>query len=297
MPLSIVTGATGGLGYAVAKGLAKAGHHVVLTGRSQQHGADALARLRGEVPGAELEFQLCDVGSLQAVAGFAASWAERPVDVLVNNAGVMGFPERQLTADGFERQLGTNYLGHFALTLRLLPALLRTEQPRVVSVSSLAHRSGQIAFDDLQFERSYDPMRAYRQSKLAMLMFARELQRRAEERGWKLLSIAAHPGWSATRIVLNGMGQGLRERFIQAGFNFIAQSADAGAMPMLHAALAADVQPGGYYGPSRFDERRGPVAPSKVMGQARDDEAAARLWAVSEQLTGVTLPSAADAVR
>jgi len=291
MPVSVVTGATGGLGYAVAKGLAKAGHHVVVTGRSKEHGADALARLRAEAPGAELEFQLCDVSSLEAVAAFAAAWGSRPLDVLVNNAGVMAFPQRQTTVDGFERQLGTNYLGHFALTLRLLSALLRTERPRVVSVSSLAHRSGQIQFDDLHLERNYDPMRAYRQSKLAMLMFARELQRRVDQHGWPLLSVAAHPRWSATRIVLNGMGQGLRERFIQAGFNLVAQSADAGAMPMLHAALDPDVAPGCYYGPSRWDERRGPVAPSKVMGQGRDDAAASRLWAVSEQLTGVKLPS------
>ena len=129
-----------------------------------------------------------------------------------------------------------------------------------------------------------------------MLMFARELQRRAEERGWTLLSVAAHPGWRATRIVLKGIG-GAEGAVHQAAFSLLAQSADAGAMPILHAALAPDVQPGGYYGPSRFDERRGPVAPSKVMGQARDDEAAARLWAVSEQLTGATLPSAADALR
>jgi len=290
MPLALVTGAAGGLGYEVAAGLAQAGHHVVLTGRSAERGAAALTRLRRDLPDAAAEFLPLDMGSLEAVAAFAEGW-RRPVDVLVNNAGVMGFPTRQLTVDGFEQQLGVNYLGHFALTLRLLPRLLESGRARVVSVSSLAHRSGRIDFDDLQSERSYEPMRAYRQSKLAMLMFARELQRRAGERGWKLSSIAAHPGWSATGIVLNGMGTGLRGRLIQAGFNLVAQSAAAGAKPILFAALAPGAQPGGYYGPAHLGETRGPPAASRVMPHAQDAAAAARLWAVSEALTRVKLPS------
>jgi len=289
MPLAVVTGATGGIGYETAVGLARAGHHVVLTGRSAERGKEALARLRRALPGADAEFALLDVGKLDAVAAFAEAW-RRPIDVLVDNAGVMGSPTRRLTADGFEEQFGVNYLGHFALTLRLIPRLLEAGQARVVSVSSLAHRSGRIDFDDLQSERSYQPMRAYAQSKLAMLIFARELQRRATERGWPLLSIAAHPGWAATQIVVKGFG-GLRGLIAQAGFSLLAQSAANGAKPILHAALAPDVEPGGYYGPAHLNETRGRPAPARVMPQASDEAAAARLWSVSEALAGVTLPS------
>ena len=207
--------------------------------------------------------------------------------MLVNNAGIMAPPQRTLTVDGFEQQIGTNYLGHFALTGRLLPQLKAAPRAHVVSVASLAHRGAQIALDDLQGERSYNPRRAYGQSKLAMLIFARELQRRAALHGWPFVSIAAHPGWSATRIVLNGMGQGSRERFIQTAFNTLAQSAAQGAQPILYAALDPAAEPGGYYGPSRLNETRGPPAPSKVMPQAQDQATAERLWALSEKLTGV----------
>lgn len=293
---SIVTGATGGIGYAVAEGLARAGRRVVLTGRDAGKGEAALARLRHAVPRAEAAFMLLDVGNLQAVAAFAAAWTG-PVDVLVNNAGVMGYRTRQVTVDGFEAQFGINYLGHFALTLRLLPALLAGGGARVVSVSSLAHRGGRIAFDDLHSERGYSPMRSYQQSKLAMLMFARALQQRAEAHGWDLCSVAAHPGWSATRIVANGVGAGRLSRVAQAAFDLLAQSAAAGAKPILYAALDPEAAPGGYYGPAQFGETRGPVAPSIVMPQAKDQTAADRLWAVSEQLTGVRLPEVNDACK
>lgn len=290
-PVGLVTGATGGLGYAVSEGLARAGHRIVLTGRNEAKGQAALARLRAAVPGAEAEFVPLDMASLAAVRAFAARW-QGPLDLLINNAGVMAYPTRRLTEDGFEAQLGINYLGHFALTLRLLPALLEARTARVVSVSSLAHRSGRIAFGDLQGEARYDPFAAYRQSKLAMLMFARELQRRAVAQGWPLVSVAAHPGWSATRIVVNGMGGGLRARIAQGAFSLLAQSAAAGARPILYAALDPAAAPGGYYGPANLGETRGPPAPAKVMPQARDEAAAARLWTVSEQLTGVQAPLA-----
>ncbi len=290
-PVSAVTGAAGGLGYAVAEGLARAGHFVVVTGRDVARGEAALSRLRAAVPGAEARFELLDVASLGSVAAFAErAAAYGAIDVLVNNAGVMALPTRQATEDGFEMQLGTNYLGHFALTARLLPLLLLAPHARVVSVSSLAHRAARIDFDDLQGERAYRPMRAYRQSKLAMLMFARELQRQASEHGWALTSIAAHPGWSATRIILNGMGGDLRGRIMQAGFNLLGQSAANGARPILFAALSTEAQPGGYYGPSGFGEVRGPPSPSKVMPQAQDAAAAHRLWDVSESLTGAAFP-------
>ena len=287
-PVSVVTGATGGLGYATAVGLAQDGRRVVLTGRDQGRGEAALARLGREVPGAAAGFELLDLASLRSVAAFAErAGSYGSIDVLVNNAGVMALPTRQTTEDGFELQFGTNYLGHFALTGRLLPLL---RGARVVSVSSLAHRRAAIHFDDLQGAREYLPWVAYGQSKLAMLMFARELQARAMRNGWPVTSIAAHPGWAATSIILNGPGAGhpgLRERVMQAGFSLVGQSVEAGARPILFAATSPAAAGGGYYGPGGLGEIRGALAPSRVRPQAADPEAARRLWAESERLTGV----------
>ena len=287
---AIVTGATGGLGFATAEGLARAGCRVVLTGRNAEKGDAALARLRRAVPAAEAEFRPLDVSSLEAVASFATAWTG-PVDLLVNNAGVMALPERHRSVDGFELQFATNYLGHFALTLRLLPVLLAATGARVVDVSSLAHRGGRIAFEDLQGERSYSPYRAYGQSKLAMLMFARELQRRARARSWDLTSIAAHPGWSATSIVSNGMGPTMKAALAHLAFRLAAQSADEGAKPILYAALDPAADPDLYYGPANWAETRGPVAPARMFPQATDAAASAKLFDRSEELTGVSLPS------
>ena len=201
----------------------------------------------------------------------------------------MAVPERRLSVDGFELQLATNYLGHFALTLRLMPALLASPGARIVDVSSLAHRSGRIAFDDLQSERSYSPYRAYAQSKLAMLLFARELQRRARDRGWDLTSFATHPGWSATSIVKNGLGPSLKSRIANLMFRLAGQSPADGAKPILYAALDSAADPDLYYGPAHLGETRGPVAPARMMPQATDKAAATRLFDVSEQLTGIDL--------
>ena len=282
MSLAIVTGATGGLGLETALGLAYAGHEVLLTGRDEARGAAALAKVRAVGPA---RFALLDVASLDSVAAFAATVAE-PVAVLVNNAGVMALPRRETTVDGFERQLGTNYLGHFALTARLLPQL---HGARVVNVASLAHRRGRIDFEDLQSERSYNPWRAYAQSKLAMLMFGLELHRRAAAAGWNLASIPAHPGWAASRLVANGIGRkrpGPLSVVLQAGFNALAQSTEAGALPLLHAALSPDAEPGAYYGPCCWAETRGHPTRSRIMSDATDPAVCARLWDVSEHLTG-----------
>jgi NAD(P)-dependent dehydrogenase (short-subunit alcohol dehydrogenase family) len=222
------------------------------------------------------------------------------LDILVNNAGIMAPPTRQLTADGFELQFGTNYLGHFALTAHLLPALLRAEGgSHVVQVSSLAHRSAAIAWGDLQGERRYSPWRSYGQSKLAMLMFALELARRASAHGWDLVSTAAHPGWAVTDIITNGPGRGapgIKEYVMQGAFRVFGQSAAEGARPIVYAATSSDAKPGGYYGPSGFQEIKGAPSPSRIMPQAQDIEAAKRLWQVSEKLTGVefTYPSKAS---
>ena len=278
--LAIVTGATGGLGFETARGLAAAGHTVLLTGRNAAKGAYAQTRL----PGAR--FALLDLASLASVRAFAASMTE-PVSVLVNNAGVMAPDRRQVTADGFELQTGTNYLGHYALTALLLPQLI-AGRAHVVQVSSLAHRKGRLAFEDLQGERRYRPWGQYAQSKLMMLMFALELDRRARAAGWPIISNAAHPGWAATDIIANGPGGGrlgLREQVMRGAFNLFAQSAAAGARPMVYAARATEG--GGYYGPSGPGERKGAPSPSKIMPQALDRAACARLWTVSAALTGV----------
>lgn len=290
---AIVTGATGGLGWEVALGLAVQGANTVLAGRNPVKGADALTRLMARVPGAKARFELVDLASLDSVAMFAARMAAAhpAVSVLVNNAGVMSPPTRRVTADGFELQFGTNYLGHFALTARLLPQLLASGGARVVSVASLAHRMARINFQDPQGAKRYRARGSYGQSKLAMLMFALELQRRAKAAGWALTSVAAHPGLAVTDIIANGPGggnTGLREHAMQAAFRLFGQSAARGALPLLFAAVAPDAKGGGYYGPDGFMEFRGAVSPSRIMPQALDARAAARLWTLSEELTGVS---------
>jgi len=300
MRTAVVTGATGGLGYATAVGLARTGARVVLAGRNPAKGEAALARLRREAGTATASFEPLDLASLASVADFAERMlaAHPAIDILVNNAGVMAPPTRRLTKDGFELQFGTNYLGHFALTARLLPGLLRADGgSRVVQVSSLAHRGGAIAWGDLQGERRYSAWRSYGQSKLAMLMFALELARRAADQGWALVSTAAHPGWAVTDIITNGPGDGapgLKEYVMGAAFRLLGQSAAEGARPIVYAAISPDAKAGGYYGPSGFQEIKGAPGRSRIMPQAQDAVAAKRLWELSEKLTGVQFPQAAQ---
>src|SRR6185503_14117449 len=199
---AVVTGATGGLGYETALALAKAGSEVILTGRDDQKGQSAVEKISREVIGAKLSSEHLDLANLASIADFAQRMhARQSLDLLINNAGVMALPRRQITADGFEMQFGTNHLGHFALTALLMPLLRRASRPRAVSVSSLAHRTGLIDFSDLQGARVYSPWKAYGQSKLACLIFALELQRRSEAAGWNLTSIAAHPGFARTNYL------------------------------------------------------------------------------------------------
>jgi NAD(P)-dependent dehydrogenase (short-subunit alcohol dehydrogenase family) len=216
------------------------------------------------------------------------TWDGRPIDVLINNAGVMDLPTRQTTADGHERQLGVNFLAHFALTARLLP-LLRAGKARVVQLSSVAHRGGRIRLDDLNWTRGYRSWPAYQQSKLAMLMFAQELQRRSDAEGWGLTSVAAHPGVARTDLVVNGAGgrRPLRTAISRLLVATLAQSAARGALPVLMAATAPDVTPGGYYGPQGPGEVRGRPGPARVDRAGRDPATAAALWAAAERLTGV----------
>jgi NAD(P)-dependent dehydrogenase (short-subunit alcohol dehydrogenase family) len=294
----VITGATGGLGYETALALAGTGAKVVLTGRSDAKGRDALQRIRARFPAADISYETLDLASLASVAGFAARFAvpHTSLDLLINNAGVMALPKRQTTADGFEMQFGTNYLGHYALTAHLLPLLRRGNQPRIVNLSSLAHRSGRIDFDDLQGAKSYNPFKAYSQSKLAMLIFALELQRRSNAAGWGLMSNAAHPGYALTDLMANGPGArsllGQLSRILQP---FASQSAADGALPTLFAATSPQAVPGGYYGPAGFYELRGSPAPAKIMPRAKDAAVASRLWDVSATLTGVSLDQFATA--
>ena len=291
---AVVTGATGGLGLETALGLVERRASVVLAGRSLAKGETALRQIRERVPGARIGFELLDLASLASVQAFVAGILARPepLDILVNNAGIMALEPRQTTMDGFEAQFGTNYLGHFALTAGLLPALLRARsEARVVSLASLAHRQGRIDFADPHGERRYDGWRAYRQSKLAMLIFARELQRRSTEHGWPIRSVAAHPGWAYTAIIDNGPGRSqpsAKTWLMSLVFRLRGQSARAGALPILYAATAPEAEPGGYYGPAGRGEIRGPVGPSQVMPWAADPETAERLWHLSERETGTT---------
>jgi NAD(P)-dependent dehydrogenase (short-subunit alcohol dehydrogenase family) len=277
----IVTGANSGIGHAAAAALASAGATVVLAVRDQAKGEAAAATMPGTT-----EVRPLDLASLDSVRAFAASW-QGAIDMLINNAGVM-IPPLSRTADGFELQFGTNHLGHFALTNLLLPHVAG----RVVTVSSDAHRGGAIDFDDLNWERRrYRPWRAYGQSKLANLLFTSELQRRLTEAGSTVKATAAHPGYAATNLQSHSGSRVVAFAMEQLGNRLIAQDAAGGALPTLYAAFA-DIPGGSFAGPS------GPFglglrgAP-KLVGRsaaARDEEAARRLWTVSETLTGVSFP-------
>lgn len=289
--LAVVTG-TGGLGLEDALALARAGAEVILAGRNPDKGSDAVAQIRSAVPAGKVRFEALDLASLKSVAAFAARLKQQhgKLDLLINNAGVMVPPARQVTEDGMELQFGTNYLGHFALTAELMPLLLSGDKPRVISLSSIAARPGQINFDDLQSAKDYVPMRAYAQSKIACLMFAFELQRRSDAAGWGITSIGSHPGIARTDLLHNAPGRGSAMGMARSLMWFLFQPAAQGALPTLYAATAPAAKPGAYYGPDKMGEVRGYPAPAKVPPQAMNRDVAARLWQVSEQLAGVTFP-------
>ncbi|MEV0825471.1 oxidoreductase [Nonomuraea rubra] len=272
---AVVTGANSGIGLPTALELARHGARVIAAARDPDKGAEAVRRILREVPGARVEPGLLDLADLASVRRFAAGVTE--VDLLVNNAGI-AMISRQRTADGFEMQLGTNHLGHFALTGLLLPLLAARPGARVVTVTSDAHTAGRIDFDDLGLERGYGRMAAYARSKLANLLFALELQRRADRAGVDLTSTAVHPGSTATNIVKLGPLQPL--------VRLLLKPPAAGAVPSLYAATAPGVRGGEYFGP-----RARPLRPSKA---ARSQELAARLWEVSVELTGVRFEEFAD---
>lgn len=288
---TVVTGANSGLGYFTALELARHGAEVVLACRNQAKGEEAMASMRAEVPGGQLQLASLDLADLASVRQFAKQFQadHEGLDVLVNNAGVMAIPHHR-TADGFEMQFGTNHLGHFALTGLLLPALLARKAPRVVAVSSMAHVIGRIRFDDLQHEKSYSKWLAYGQSKLANLLFARELDRRAKQAGSRLIAVAAHPGYAATNLQTAGpemAGRQLQARVMEALNGIVAQSAAQGALPTLYGAVAPEVVGGEFFGPNQLLGMRGYPTRSMSTPAGRNVETAARLWTVSEELTGV----------
>ena len=289
---ALVTGANSGLGLQTAKALAAAGACVILGCRDLSKGERARDLIAGEVPGASLELLELDLADLKGIERAADVVSARPVplDLLVNNAGVMAPPRRE-TRDGFELQLGTNHLGHFALTGRLIEKLLAAPEPRVVNVSSIAHRAGTIDFGDLNWEASYSRWPAYGRSKLANLLFTLELARRAEAAGTNLIAAAAHPGYASTNLQTNGPGMGrlgpLARPVMKVANLVLAQSDEMGALPTLYAATAAGVEGDDYFGPDGIGEQRGHPKRVGRTSRAADAEVAARLWVVSEELTGV----------
>ena len=294
----LITGANSGIGYHAALKLARRDAEVILACRDRRKGLAALARLKDEAPGRRVELAVVDLASLTSIRAFAEEELrrERPLDVLINNAGVMGVPRRTETPDGFETQFGTNVLGHFALTGLLLPALERAaassaEVPRVVTIASIAHKRTHLELDDLQSEKTYSPMRAYQQSKLANLMLAFELSRRLRTVSSRIMSVAAHPGVASTALFRmdgrSATAKAIREVVGHTIGIFLNTDAE-GALPTLYAATSPEAQDRGYYGPQGLGEMRGEVVgPAQVAPQARDVEAAARLWGRCEEFTGV----------
>ena len=284
---ALVTGANSGLGLVTARELARAGATVLLACRDTAKGEQAETRIAAAVPQADVsvwELDLADLGSVRALAQRYGAYHDL-LDLLINNAGVMA-PPRRTTMDGFESQFGTNHLGHFALTGLLLARLLASPEPRVVTLSSGAHRIGRMKFDDLQREQGYNNWLAYGQSKLSNLLFCFELQRRATAAGTALKSLAAHPGYARTNLQFSAPPW--YEQLVMRVTNpLLGQSADLGALPTLYAATVPDLPGGTFIGPDGFMEHRGHPHIVTAAGKAYDETAWRRLWDVSEQLTGV----------
>ena len=297
---AVVTGANSGLGFCLAKRLAAAGADVVMAIRNKGKGEAAIAKIRRGVPTAKLTIRALDLSSLKSVAVLGDELAAqgRPIDILINNAGVMTPPQRQETEDGFELQFGANHLGHFALTAHLLPLLRAAEAARVVTVSSIAASQRNLDFDDTDARHGYRPMRSYGMAKLAQLMFAVELDRRSRHGGWGLTSNAAHPGLSKTNL-LSGASYGRDKPTLQARLTqltwrllpFMWLEVDEGIKPTLYAAVSPDAEGGRYYGPRGFYETAGGgVTFAGLPRTARSEADLIQLWQLSEKLTGVSYP-------
>lgn len=290
--LAVVTGASDGIGFGLAGRLAAAGAEVLMPVRSRNKGAAAVERILAQTPGAAVSLRDLDLASLASVAALGDTLNDegRPIDILVNNAAVMAPQTRHTTVDGLELQFGTNYLGHFALTAQLLP-LLRAGRARVTTVTSLAARKASYNWGDLQWERSYHPMNAYGQSKLATLQFALELQRRSEASGWEITSNAAHPGLTTTNLQSSGPnmgrdGEASIDRWMKrlAKRGFLVQTVATGVLPALYAATMPEAKGGAFYGPDGLLHTTGAPARQRLYKSARDEDEARRLWQVSEEL-------------
>jgi NAD(P)-dependent dehydrogenase (short-subunit alcohol dehydrogenase family) len=299
--LIVVTGANSGTGKEASARLAAAGAHVVMAVRTPAKGELAKAEILAEHPAAKLTVRRVDLADLASVRQFADGMLAEgpPIDVLVNNAGVMAPPTRMRTADGFELQFGSNFLGPFALTLRLLPLLLAAPAPRVATMSSASANYGKIHFDDLQWEnRRYSSHLSYAQSKLADLLMAQRLAAIAAERGWNLLSTSAHPGYTMTNLQTAGaaLGRDKPKRTLFNSANFLPkQEVAQGAEPLLYAATDPAATNGAYYGPGGRFGLVGPTAPARITRRALDTDVATRLWAEAERLTGLTLAAVISA--
>lgn len=296
--LAVVTGASDGIGFVIATRLAGAGAEVIMPVRNPAKGENAAGRVRDLVPGATVSTRPLDLSSLESVSSFTDQLASegRPIDILINNAGVMTPPSRQVTRDGFELQLGTNHLGHFALTLGLLP-LLRQGKARVTHQTSIAARSGAINWGDLNWENSYNVRKAYSQSKIAVGLFARELDQRSAAAGWGITSNLSHPGVSPTNLLAAQPGMGRQEdtgsvRAVRAfsRMGILAGTVDTAALPALLAATGPGSQGGQFFGPKGLGNLRGAPAQQQLWTPLRNMDDAHRLWEVSERLVGVRFP-------
>ncbi|MDG2524252.1 SDR family oxidoreductase [Stenotrophomonas sp. HITSZ_GD] len=289
----VVTGGTSGMGFEDAKALAAAGARVVIVARNAQRGQEAIEKIRQAVPAAQVAFEGVDLSSLASVRDLGQRLnASLPrVDGLINNAAIMAPPTRGTSVDGLEMQFATNYAGHFVLTAELLPLLRKSQAPRVVTLSSIAVHRGTLDLDDLQSTGAYEPMATYAQSKLACLMFAFELQRRSEAGGWGIESMAAHPGVAVTELVARGPGLDSAQGREWASHREHFQTAAQGAIPTLYAATAPTAQGGVYYGPTGPNEVAGPLGVATVPAIAGDAATAARLWELTETITGARFPS------
>ena len=297
---AVVTGASDGIGLGLAARLAAAGAEVVVPVRNRAKGEAALARIRQSTPDADVSLRDLDLASLASVAALGETLGaeDRPIHLLINNAGVMTPPERRTTADGFELQLGANHLGHFALVAHLLP-LLRAGHARVTSQISVAANQGAISWDDLSWEGSYNGMRAYSQSKIALGLFGLELDRRSERHGWGISSNLAHPGIApsnllAARPELGRATDTVGRRIIAAlsARGILVGTVETAGLPALLAATGPDAKPGALYGPSGPGHLGGPPAEQRMYSRLRSPDDAARLWRVSEELTDVVVPAA-----
>jgi NAD(P)-dependent dehydrogenase (short-subunit alcohol dehydrogenase family) len=283
---AIVTGANSGIGWHTAKELAAHGARVVLAVRDVERGKQAVDRIRSSVGHADVDVSHLDLASMTSVRAFGENWVG-PLDLLINNAGVMAPPRRQMTEDGFELQFGTNHLAHFVLTGLLLGALAESRHGRVVTVSSTAHHQGKADVVDGNTGDHYDPQHAYGNSKLANLLFMRELQHQFDARDLPLVSTAAHPGVAATGLVADPQGMGanpLIRRLAPLFLTLFTQTAAQGARATLYAAV--DAAPGSFTGPGRLAESRGPIGTARLSELAQDDKLGRRLWQVSEEMTG-----------